>query len=138
MNCNQQVAPQAPKTMSPPFAPMGGFGGSSSNSCGQMPTGAAPTPTSGANYPQMNARASLNTNSYGRLCTGRFECMSLCLCSCVVSLLCSLPQMALSQGRSFRLERPRPCGPSGRASSTLRVMRSSILTRRATSKTCFL
>uniref|UniRef100_A0A3B4TVY1 Aryl hydrocarbon receptor nuclear translocator n=1 Tax=Seriola dumerili TaxID=41447 RepID=A0A3B4TVY1_SERDU len=61
---NQQVAPQAPKTMSPPFAPMGGFGGGSSNSFGQMPTGAAPTPTSGANYPQMNARASLNTNGY--------------------------------------------------------------------------
>lgn len=67
INCNQQVAPQTPKTMSPPFAPMGGFGGNSSNSCGQMPTGAAPTPTSGANYPQMNARASLNTNGYGRL-----------------------------------------------------------------------
>ncbi|XP_022612511.1 aryl hydrocarbon receptor nuclear translocator-like isoform X5 [Seriola dumerili] len=63
-NNQQQVAPQAPKTMSPPFAPMGGFGGGSSNSFGQMPTGAAPTPTSGANYPQMNARASLNTNGY--------------------------------------------------------------------------
>ncbi|XP_040899448.1 aryl hydrocarbon receptor nuclear translocator isoform X3 [Toxotes jaculatrix] len=61
---NQQVAPQAAKTMTPPFAPMGGFGGGSSNSFGQMPTGAAPTPTSGANYPQMNTRASLNTNGY--------------------------------------------------------------------------
>uniref|UniRef100_A0A4W6FPP0 Aryl hydrocarbon receptor nuclear translocator n=1 Tax=Lates calcarifer TaxID=8187 RepID=A0A4W6FPP0_LATCA len=61
---NQQVAPQAAKTMSPQFAPMGGFGGGSSNSFGQMPTGAAPTPTSGANYPQINARASLNTNGY--------------------------------------------------------------------------
>uniref|UniRef100_A0A8D3D7B8 Aryl hydrocarbon receptor nuclear translocator n=1 Tax=Scophthalmus maximus TaxID=52904 RepID=A0A8D3D7B8_SCOMX len=59
---NNQVAPQAAKTMSPPFAPMGGFGGGSSNSFGQMPTGAAPTPTNGADYPQMNARASLNTN----------------------------------------------------------------------------
>ncbi|XP_035500106.1 aryl hydrocarbon receptor nuclear translocator isoform X4 [Scophthalmus maximus] len=61
---NNQVAPQAAKTMSPPFAPMGGFGGGSSNSFGQMPTGAAPTPTNGADYPQMNARASLNTNGY--------------------------------------------------------------------------
>ncbi|XP_050932207.1 aryl hydrocarbon receptor nuclear translocator isoform X8 [Lates calcarifer] len=61
---NNQVAPQAAKTMSPQFAPMGGFGGGSSNSFGQMPTGAAPTPTSGANYPQINARASLNTNGY--------------------------------------------------------------------------
>ncbi|XP_019948516.2 aryl hydrocarbon receptor nuclear translocator isoform X2 [Paralichthys olivaceus] len=61
---NNQVAPQAAKTMSPPFAPMGGFGGGPSNSFGQMPTGAAPTPTNGADYPQINARASLNTNGY--------------------------------------------------------------------------
>ncbi|XP_028282310.1 aryl hydrocarbon receptor nuclear translocator isoform X6 [Parambassis ranga] len=61
---NQQVASQPAKTMSPPFPPMGGFGGGSSNTFGQMPTGAAPTPTSDANYPQMNARASLNTNGY--------------------------------------------------------------------------
>ncbi|KAG7475116.1 aryl hydrocarbon receptor nuclear translocator-like isoform X6 [Solea senegalensis] len=60
---NQQVAPQAAKTMSPPFVPMG-FGGGSSSSFGQMPTGAAPTTTSGADYPQMNARASHNTNGY--------------------------------------------------------------------------
>ncbi|XP_073340883.1 aryl hydrocarbon receptor nuclear translocator isoform X7 [Pagrus major] len=61
---NQQVAPQAAKTMSPPFARMGGFGGGSSNSFEQMPTGASPTTTSGANYPPMNVRASLNTNGY--------------------------------------------------------------------------
>ncbi|XP_053183896.1 aryl hydrocarbon receptor nuclear translocator isoform X1 [Scomber japonicus] len=61
---NQQVAPQAAKTMSPPFAPMGGFAGGSSNSFGQMPTGAAPTPNNGANYPPINARTSLNTNGY--------------------------------------------------------------------------
>ncbi|XP_032374796.1 aryl hydrocarbon receptor nuclear translocator isoform X10 [Etheostoma spectabile] len=61
---NQQVAPQAAKTMSPQFAPMGGFGGGSSNSFGQMPTGAAPTPTNNTNYPPINARASLNTNGY--------------------------------------------------------------------------
>uniref|UniRef100_A0A3Q0RGJ9 Aryl hydrocarbon receptor nuclear translocator n=1 Tax=Amphilophus citrinellus TaxID=61819 RepID=A0A3Q0RGJ9_AMPCI len=68
---NQQVAPQAAKTMSPPFTPMGGFGGGSSNTFSQMPTGAAPmptgaapTPTSGANYPQINARASLNNNGF--------------------------------------------------------------------------
>ncbi|XP_028282306.1 aryl hydrocarbon receptor nuclear translocator isoform X2 [Parambassis ranga] len=61
---NNQVASQPAKTMSPPFPPMGGFGGGSSNTFGQMPTGAAPTPTSDANYPQMNARASLNTNGY--------------------------------------------------------------------------
>lgn len=61
---NQQVAPQAAKTMSPQFAPMGGFGSGSSNSFGQMPTGAAPTQTNNANYPPINARASLNTNGY--------------------------------------------------------------------------
>ncbi|XP_056300147.1 aryl hydrocarbon receptor nuclear translocator isoform X1 [Pseudoliparis swirei] len=61
---NQQVAPQAAKTMSPQFAPMGGFGGGSSNSFGQMPTGAAPTATNNANYPPINAHASLNGNSY--------------------------------------------------------------------------
>ncbi|XP_074509631.1 aryl hydrocarbon receptor nuclear translocator isoform X7 [Sebastes fasciatus] len=61
---NNQVAPQAAKTMSPQFAPMGGFGGGSSNSFGQMPTGAAPTQTNNANYPPINARASLNTNGY--------------------------------------------------------------------------
>ncbi|XP_013860164.1 aryl hydrocarbon receptor nuclear translocator isoform X2 [Austrofundulus limnaeus] len=61
---NNQVAPQAAKTMSPQFAHMGGFGGGSSNAFGQMPTGAAPTPTNGTNYPQMNPRASLSTNGY--------------------------------------------------------------------------
>ncbi|XP_061632440.1 aryl hydrocarbon receptor nuclear translocator isoform X2 [Phyllopteryx taeniolatus] len=61
---NQQMAPQAAKTMSPPFASMGGFGGGSSSSFGQMPTGAAPSQTSSANYPQINARVSINTNGY--------------------------------------------------------------------------
>ncbi|XP_051262304.1 aryl hydrocarbon receptor nuclear translocator isoform X5 [Dicentrarchus labrax] len=61
---NQQAAPQAAKTMSPSFAPMGGFGGGPSNSFGQMPTGAAPTPTSAANYSPINVRANLNTNGY--------------------------------------------------------------------------
>ncbi|XP_067365342.1 aryl hydrocarbon receptor nuclear translocator isoform X4 [Channa argus] len=61
---NNQVAPPAAKTMSPQFSAMGGFGGGSSNSFGQMPTGAAPTSTSGANYSQINVRASLNTNGY--------------------------------------------------------------------------
>ncbi|XP_032414150.1 aryl hydrocarbon receptor nuclear translocator isoform X4 [Xiphophorus hellerii] len=61
---NQQVAPQAAKTMSQQFPPIGGFGGGSSNTFGQMPTGAAPTPTNGTNYPQMNPRTSLNTNGY--------------------------------------------------------------------------
>lgn len=77
--------------MSPPFAPMGGFGGGSSNSFGQMPTGAAPTPTNGADYPQMNARASLNTNGYGRLY--RYSMclsMSLCLYRYALSPLCSV------------------------------------------------
>ncbi|XP_061632441.1 aryl hydrocarbon receptor nuclear translocator isoform X3 [Phyllopteryx taeniolatus] len=60
----QQMAPQAAKTMSPPFASMGGFGGGSSSSFGQMPTGAAPSQTSSANYPQINARVSINTNGY--------------------------------------------------------------------------
>uniref|UniRef100_A0A8D3CZE6 Aryl hydrocarbon receptor nuclear translocator n=1 Tax=Scophthalmus maximus TaxID=52904 RepID=A0A8D3CZE6_SCOMX len=94
-----QVYPQANNftagrpndTMSPPFAPMGGFGGGSSNSFGQMPTGAAPTPTNGADYPQMNARASLNTNGYGRLY--RYSMclsMSLCLYRYALSPLCSV------------------------------------------------
>ncbi|XP_034063891.1 aryl hydrocarbon receptor nuclear translocator isoform X2 [Gymnodraco acuticeps] len=61
---NNQVAPQAPKIMSPQFAPMGGYGSGSSNSFGQMPTGVAPTPTVNGNYPPMNARAILNTNGY--------------------------------------------------------------------------
>ncbi|XP_051812490.1 aryl hydrocarbon receptor nuclear translocator-like isoform X4 [Acanthochromis polyacanthus] len=61
---NQQVAPQAAKTMSPPFPQMGGFGGGSSNTFGQMPTGAAPTQTNAGNYPQMNSRPSINTNGY--------------------------------------------------------------------------
>uniref|UniRef100_A0A8P4GLP0 Aryl hydrocarbon receptor nuclear translocator n=1 Tax=Dicentrarchus labrax TaxID=13489 RepID=A0A8P4GLP0_DICLA len=68
---NQQAAPQAAKTMSPSFAPMGGFGGGPSNSFGQMPTGAAPTPTSAANYSPINVRANLNTNGYGKLCSGQ-------------------------------------------------------------------
>uniref|UniRef100_A0A3B5MZQ2 Uncharacterized protein n=1 Tax=Xiphophorus couchianus TaxID=32473 RepID=A0A3B5MZQ2_9TELE len=61
---NQQVAPQAAKTMSQQFPPIGGFGGGSSNTFSQIPTGAAPTPTNGTNYPQMNPRTSLNTNGY--------------------------------------------------------------------------
>uniref|UniRef100_A0A8C7Z3N1 Aryl hydrocarbon receptor nuclear translocator n=1 Tax=Oryzias sinensis TaxID=183150 RepID=A0A8C7Z3N1_9TELE len=62
---NQQVAPQAAKTMSPQFSSMGGFGGNSSATFGQMPTGAAPAQTNnGANYPDMTARSSLSTNSY--------------------------------------------------------------------------
>ncbi|XP_051812491.1 aryl hydrocarbon receptor nuclear translocator-like isoform X5 [Acanthochromis polyacanthus] len=61
---NNQVAPQAAKTMSPPFPQMGGFGGGSSNTFGQMPTGAAPTQTNAGNYPQMNSRPSINTNGY--------------------------------------------------------------------------
>ncbi|XP_077454755.1 aryl hydrocarbon receptor nuclear translocator isoform X2 [Stigmatopora argus] len=61
---NQQVAPQAGKTMSPPFSSMGGYGGGPSSSFAQMPTGAAPSQTSSANYPQINARANINTNSY--------------------------------------------------------------------------
>uniref|UniRef100_A0A7N6ADV0 Aryl hydrocarbon receptor nuclear translocator n=1 Tax=Anabas testudineus TaxID=64144 RepID=A0A7N6ADV0_ANATE len=62
--CEFQVAPQAAKALSPQFPSMGGFGGGSSNSFGQMPTGAAPTSTSGANYSQINTRASINTNGY--------------------------------------------------------------------------
>uniref|UniRef100_A0A8C5GV84 Aryl hydrocarbon receptor nuclear translocator-like n=1 Tax=Gouania willdenowi TaxID=441366 RepID=A0A8C5GV84_GOUWI len=67
-----QVAPQAAKTMSPPFATMGGFGGSSSNTFSQMPTGAAPTPSSAANYPQINARANINASTYGAQSGGQF------------------------------------------------------------------
>lgn len=62
----QQVAPQAAKTTSPPFPRIGGFGGGSSSSFEQMPTGASPTTTSGGNYPAINVRAGLNNNGYGR------------------------------------------------------------------------
>ncbi|XP_056142422.1 aryl hydrocarbon receptor nuclear translocator isoform X3 [Lampris incognitus] len=67
---NNQVATQAGKTLSPQFAAMGGYGSGSSNSFGQMPTGAAPTPTSGGDYPPINARANLNTNGYDGLQSG--------------------------------------------------------------------
>ncbi|XP_008290928.1 aryl hydrocarbon receptor nuclear translocator [Stegastes partitus] len=60
----QQVAPQAAKTMSPPFTPMGGYSAGSTNTFGQMPTGAAPAQTNGANYPQINSRVSNNINGY--------------------------------------------------------------------------
>uniref|UniRef100_A0A3P8QKQ2 Aryl hydrocarbon receptor nuclear translocator n=2 Tax=Haplochromini TaxID=319058 RepID=A0A3P8QKQ2_ASTCA len=64
----QQVAPQAAKTMSPQFTPMGGFVGGPTNTFGQMPTGAAPilnlfcTPVpdgsqSGAQFPPRAAEA---------------------------------------------------------------------------------
>ncbi|XP_052369544.1 aryl hydrocarbon receptor nuclear translocator isoform X2 [Oncorhynchus keta] len=66
---NQQVVPQAGKTLSPQFA-MGSFVGGSSSSFGAMPTTAAPTPTMGANYPNINPRASLNTNGYDGLGSG--------------------------------------------------------------------
>ncbi|XP_037309852.2 aryl hydrocarbon receptor nuclear translocator isoform X2 [Pungitius pungitius] len=60
---NQQVAPQAAKTMAPQFAAMGGFGGSS-NSFGQMPTVAAPAQTNNASYAPINAHIGLNGNGY--------------------------------------------------------------------------
>ena len=132
---NQQVAPQAAKTMAPQFPPMGGFGGGSSNTFGQMPTGAAPTATNGANYSQINARVNLNTNGYGRLCA---YMSASWLYSYTALPLCALPQMSLSLEPSSPLEPRRRCGLSGRASSMLRIMLSSILTLRATSKTCFL
>lgn len=58
---------------------------------------------------------------------------------CILSLL--RPrwlQMAPSLGHSSLLEQQRPCGPSGRASSSHRAMQSSIPMPKATSKTCFL
>lgn len=61
-----QVSSQAAKTTSPPFPRMGGFGGGSSNSFEQMPTGASPTTTGGGNYPPINVRAGLTNNGYGR------------------------------------------------------------------------
>ncbi|XP_068610663.1 aryl hydrocarbon receptor nuclear translocator [Brachionichthys hirsutus] len=61
---NNQTAPQAAKTMSPPFGRIGGFGGGSSNSFDQVPTGASPITTGGANYTPMNVHASLNPNGY--------------------------------------------------------------------------
>ncbi|XP_064863281.1 aryl hydrocarbon receptor nuclear translocator isoform X5 [Oncorhynchus nerka] len=67
---NQQVVPQAGKALSPQFA-MGSFVGGSSSSFGAMPTTAAPTPTMGANYPNINPRASLNTNGYDGLGSGQ-------------------------------------------------------------------
>uniref|UniRef100_A0AAZ3NZP8 Aryl hydrocarbon receptor nuclear translocator n=1 Tax=Oncorhynchus tshawytscha TaxID=74940 RepID=A0AAZ3NZP8_ONCTS len=65
-----QVVPQAGKALSPQFA-MGSFVGGSSSSFGAMPTTAAPTPTMGANYPNINPRASLNTNGYDGLGSGQ-------------------------------------------------------------------
>uniref|UniRef100_A0A8L0DVB7 Aryl hydrocarbon receptor nuclear translocator n=1 Tax=Oncorhynchus mykiss TaxID=8022 RepID=A0A8L0DVB7_ONCMY len=67
---NQQVVPQAGKALSPQFA-MGSFVGGSSSSFGAMPTTAAPTPTMGANYPNINPRASLNSNGYDGLGSGQ-------------------------------------------------------------------
>lgn len=61
---------QAGKALSPQFA-MGSFVGGSSSSFGVMPTTAAPTPTTGANYPNINPRASLNTNGYDGLGSGQ-------------------------------------------------------------------
>ncbi|XP_061737621.1 aryl hydrocarbon receptor nuclear translocator isoform X2 [Nerophis ophidion] len=61
---NQQMAPQAAKTMSPPFASMVGFGGSSTSSFGQMPTGAAPSQSSSTNYPPINTRATISANGF--------------------------------------------------------------------------
>lgn len=58
---SNQVVPQAAKTMSPQFASVGGF---SSNAFNQMPTATAPTQSSSATYPPMNARATINTNGY--------------------------------------------------------------------------
>uniref|UniRef100_A0AAQ4QNZ4 Aryl hydrocarbon receptor nuclear translocator n=1 Tax=Gasterosteus aculeatus aculeatus TaxID=481459 RepID=A0AAQ4QNZ4_GASAC len=69
---NNQVAPQAAKTMAPQFAPMGGFGGGSSNAFGQMPTGAAPAQTSNASYPPINAHIGLNGNGYDGSRSGQF------------------------------------------------------------------
>uniref|UniRef100_A0AAQ4NYZ9 Aryl hydrocarbon receptor nuclear translocator n=1 Tax=Gasterosteus aculeatus aculeatus TaxID=481459 RepID=A0AAQ4NYZ9_GASAC len=71
-NCKPQVAPQAAKTMAPQFAPMGGFGGGSSNAFGQMPTGAAPAQTSNASYPPINAHIGLNGNGYDGSRSGQF------------------------------------------------------------------
>lgn len=124
--------------MSPQFARMGGFGGGSSNSFDPMPTGASPTTTNGANYPAINVRASLNTNGYGRWCV--YICKSVSLsCWCILSLLCPRWfQMALSPGHSSLLEQQRPCGPSGRASTSHRAMQSRIPMPKATSKTYFL
>lgn len=88
---NQQVVPQAAKALSPQFPSMGGYGGGSSNSFGQMPTGAAPTSTSGTGYSQMNPRASVNTNGYGRL----FGC-STALNWCIFSRHCSVSDASQS------------------------------------------
>uniref|UniRef100_A0A4W5MWU6 PAS domain-containing protein n=1 Tax=Hucho hucho TaxID=62062 RepID=A0A4W5MWU6_9TELE len=61
---NNQVVPQAGKALSPQFA-MGSFVGGSSSSFGAMPTTAAPTPTTGSNYPN------INTNGYDGLGSGQ-------------------------------------------------------------------
>lgn len=59
---------------------MGGFGGGSSNSFEQMPTGASPTTTSGGNYPAINVRAGLSNNGYGRF-SPQFLRLRLWVCS---------------------------------------------------------
>ncbi|XP_041731861.2 LOW QUALITY PROTEIN: aryl hydrocarbon receptor nuclear translocator-like [Coregonus clupeaformis] len=67
---HNQVVPQSGKALSPQFA-MGSFGGGSSSSFGDMPPTTAPTPTTGANYPNINRCASLNTNGYDGLGSGQ-------------------------------------------------------------------
>lgn len=84
----QQVPPQAAKTMSPPFARIGAFGGGPSNSFDQMPTGASPTTTSAANYPPMNVRASLNTNGYGNSSASTGGCGVVVVLTCTLTPVC--------------------------------------------------
>lgn len=120
--------------MSPQFASVGGF---SSNAFNQMPTATAPTQSSSATYPPMNARATINTNGYGRFCECVHDCTWICVSVIHLSLFSSC-QMAPSLERSSPLEQQRQCGPSGRPSSIHRVVQSSTPMLRATNKTCFL
>lgn len=112
---------------------MGGFGGGSSNSFEQMPTGASPTTTSGGSYPPLNVRAGLTNNGYGRSPSegGRRP-----LRARPRSLLCSDPQTAPSRGRSTPSGQRRQCGPSGRVSSRRRIVPSNSRILRGTSRTC--
>lgn len=96
----QQVAPQAAKTTSPPFPRIGGFGGGSSNSFEQMPTGASPTTTSGGSYPPMNMRAGLNNNAYSRFCPP-FAGLRLCAHSLLHSPPPPLPADGSQSGAQY-------------------------------------
>lgn len=84
--------------MSPQFASVGGF---SSNAFNQMPTATAPTQSSSATYPPMNARATINTNGYGRFCECVHDCTWIDLCVRYTSLTLLILSDGSQSGTQF-------------------------------------